>query len=89
MFHRMTRVAVFALALGAAPLAAQDDDIIRAHGYSFYGELSYPEDFTHFNYVNPDAPKGGAIALPAQGTFDSMNPFSRKGRAGALSIGDI
>ena len=35
--------------------------------------------------MNPDAPKGGAIALSAQGTFDSMNPFTRKGRAGALS----
>ena len=89
MFHRMTRVAVFALALGAAPLAAQDDDIIRAHGYSFYGELSYPEDFTHFNYVNPDAPKGGAIALPAQGTFDSMNPLLAQGAGGRAVIGDI
>ncbi|MBN2760512.1 MAG: ABC transporter substrate-binding protein, partial [Rhodobacteraceae bacterium] len=71
MFHRMTRAIALsglALTLIAAPLSAQDDNIIRAHGYSFYGDLSYPPDFTHFNYVNPDAPKGGAIALSAQGT---------------------
>ena len=85
MFHRMTRAATFALALGAAPLAAQEPEMIRAHGYSFYGDLSYPADFPHFDYVNPDAPKGGTIALSAQGTFDSMNPFTRKGRAGALA----
>ena len=58
MFHRMTRVAVFALALGAAPLAAQDDDIIRAHGYSFYGELSYPEDFHAFQLRQPRRAQG-------------------------------
>ncbi|SUZ31347.1 Periplasmic oligopeptide-binding protein [Roseibaca ekhonensis] len=85
MFQRITRATAFALALGAAPIAAQETEIIRAHGYSFYGDLSYPADFAHFNYVNPDAPKGGTIALSAQGTFDSMNPFTRKGRAGALS----
>ncbi|MCL1627774.1 extracellular solute-binding protein [Roseibaca sp. V10] len=85
MFHRMTRAAAIVVALGVTPLAAQEPEIIRAHGYSFYGDLSYPADFAHFNYVNPDAPKGGAIALSAQGTFDSMNPFTRKGRAGALS----
>ncbi len=86
---RAVLAATFALMIGAAPLAAQvdaaDASIIRAHGYSFYGELSYPPDFAHFDYVNPDAPKGGSISLAAQGTFDSMNPFTRKGRAGALS----
>lgn len=61
------------------------DDIIRSHGYSYFGDLSYPEDFTHFDYVNPDAPKGGEIVLDASGTFDSMNPYSRKGRAGVYS----
>ena len=35
--------------------------------------------FTHFPYVNPDAPKGGRIVLGALGTFDSLNPFIIKG----------
>nr|WP_236628076.1 MULTISPECIES: extracellular solute-binding protein [unclassified Sulfitobacter] len=59
--------------------------MIRSHGYSFYGDLKYPADYEHFDYVNPDAPKGGEISLSALGTFDSMNPYSRKGRGGALS----
>ncbi len=74
-----------ALALGhAAPTLAQDD-LIVTHGYSFYGDLSYPADFPHLRYVNPDAPKGGEISISAQGTFDSMNPFTRIGRAGVLA----
>ncbi|MEM5522037.1 extracellular solute-binding protein [Sulfitobacter sp. AS59] len=64
---------------------AQEGKIIRSHGYSFYGDLKYPADYPHFDYVNPDAPKGGEIAISTLGTFDSMNPYSRKGRGGALS----
>ena len=65
--------------------AVEEEGVIRAHGYSFYGDLTYPEGFEHFSYVNPDAPKGGSISISAQGTFDSMNPFTRRGRAGLLS----
>jgi len=71
--------------MGVGRAAASEDEIIRAHGYSFFGNLSYPEDYPHFDYVNPDAPKGGEISLYAPGTFDSMNPYARKGRAGRLS----
>ena len=75
------------LALAAAGMARSEDhvEIVVSHGYSFYGDLKYPADFTHFDYVNPDAPKGGEIALGVVGTFDSMHPYTRKGRAGALS----
>ena len=59
--------------------------IVKSHGYSFYGDLTYPADYPHFNYVNPEAPKGGEISISTLGTFDSMNPYSRKGRGGALS----
>ncbi|MEM1351098.1 MAG: extracellular solute-binding protein [Pseudomonadota bacterium] len=72
------------MAFFAANARAQDN-MIESHGYSFYGDLTYPEDFAHFDYVNPDAPKGGEIALSVVGTFDSMHPYTRKGRAGALS----
>ncbi len=57
----------------------------KTHGYSFFGELNYPADFEHLAYVNPDAPKGGEISIWGFGTFDSMNPYSRKGRAAALA----
>lgn len=77
---------VFGVALVLATAArAADDDVISSHGYSFYGDLTYPADYPHFAYVNPDAPKGGEISIATLGTFDSMNPFTRKGRAGALS----
>lgn len=74
------------LTLGLVPAAqASEDDLIVSHGYSFYGDLSYDADFPHLRYVNPDAPKGGEISISAQGTFDSMNPFSLVGRAGVYS----
>lgn len=77
--------AVFLTAMFMVQMARAEETMIRSHGYNFFGELSYPEDFEHFNYVNPDAPKGGEISIWASGTFDSMNPYSRKGRAGRLS----
>ncbi|WP_050604996.1 extracellular solute-binding protein [Ruegeria sp. 6PALISEP08] len=64
---------------------ASDEGVTSSHGYSYFGNLDYPADYTHLNYVNPDAPKGGELSLAASGTFDSLNPYSRKGRAGALT----
>ena len=61
------------------------EEIIRSHGYSFFGDLQYPPDFTHFDYVNPDAPKGGEISLSTRGTFDGMNRYASKGRPGQYS----
>ena len=57
----------------------------KSHGFNFFGELNYSKDFPYLNYVNKDAPKGGEISIWSMGTFDSMNPYSRKGRAGALA----
>jgi len=77
------------LALGLAGLslgaASAEEPVISAHGYSFFGELSYPPDFEHLDYVNPDAPKGGEISIAVTGTFDTMNPYYRQGEAAALS----
>lgn len=70
----------------AGAVRAQDADTTVSHGYSFYGDLSYPADYPHFDYVNPDAPKGGDIAIAFVGTLDSMNPYSGKGRAHLFSI---
>jgi len=78
-------IAAWALIATPAQGQEQGQETIRAHGYSFYGDLSYPADFAHFTYVNPDAPRGGEISLWAPGTFDSMNPYSRRGRAGRYS----
>lgn len=49
------------------------------HAMSLYGDLKYPADFKHFDYVNPDAPKGGELKLSAMGSFDNLNPYIVKG----------
>ena len=66
-------------------LAESHETIITTHGYSYFGDLKYPADFPHLDYVNPDAPKGGEIAEWAPGTFDSFNLYTRAGNAAALS----
>ncbi|MDZ4093499.1 MAG: extracellular solute-binding protein [Paracoccaceae bacterium] len=73
------------LALAGFAMAARAQTVITAHGISTFGDLKYPADFAHLDYVNPDAPKGGEISEWAFGGFDSMNPYSVKGRAGGLS----
>ena len=76
-----------ALLMGALLLAGQAraQDLIETHGYSYFGDLKYPADFAHLDYVNPDAPKGGEISEWAPGTFDGFNPYFRGGNTAALS----
>ena len=57
----------------------------HAHAIAMHGEPKYGPDFTHFDYVNPDAPKGGTLRLAESGTFDSFNPFIPKGTPGVSS----
>ena len=52
---------------------AQPAGDAERHGMSSFGELKYPEGFPHFDFVNPNAPKGGLVRLGALGTFDSFN----------------
>jgi len=62
------------------------DGAFAAHAFSLYDTPKYPAGFTHFAYVNPDAPKGGELYLanPDRRTsFDKFNPFSLKGVAAA------
>jgi len=49
------------------------------HGLSLFGNLKYSHNFTHFDYVNPQAPKGGKVRYATVGSFDSLNPFILKG----------
>ena len=60
--------------------------VYRTHALTLYGDPKYPADFTHFDYVNPDAPKAGQIRLAAIGTYDNLNPFILKGVAAAGSL---
>ena len=60
-------------------------DVTRVHGISVFGDLKYPPDFTHFDYVNPAAPKAGRIKIPAIDSFESVQPFALKGRKEILA----
>ncbi len=50
-----------------------------AHAMAMHGAPKYPADFSHFDYVNPNAPKGGTRTMQAVGTYDSFNPFIIRG----------
>ncbi|MEK9854208.1 MAG: extracellular solute-binding protein, partial [Rhodobiaceae bacterium] len=69
----------------AGSIATANAEAITSHGISTFGELKYSADFPHLDYVNPDAPKGGEISVWGFGSFDSMHPYTTKGRAGQLS----
>jgi microcin C transport system substrate-binding protein len=84
-----------ALALGAGAVAAlvvppaRAQEEVERHGMSAFGDLKYPPDFKHFDYINPDAPKGGTFSQigPARQynqnflTFNSLNSYILKGDA--------
>ncbi len=64
------------LGLGLAPQIAAGQP---TYAIAMHGDPALPADYDHLPYANPDAPKGGAIAFGAQGSFDSLNPFILKG----------
>jgi microcin C transport system substrate-binding protein len=75
-------LSIFALTISSGAMASGWGP--ATHGFATYHTLKYPADFAHFDYVNPEAPKGGRITVGAQGTFDSFNPFNIKGAPAAL-----
>lgn len=64
-----------------------EDAPVHHHALSLIGAPKYPADFTHFDYVNPDAPRGGVVRMSEIGSFDSLNPVLYKGEAaGGLGL---
>jgi microcin C transport system substrate-binding protein len=59
--------------LPATPARAESSELQWRHGLSLFGDLKYPPGFRHFDYVNPQAPKGGSVRFVALGTFDNFN----------------
>lgn len=71
---------LFAAALGCA--LASGAAAVERHGLSAFGDLKYAPDFAHFDYVNPDAPKGGKLSMIGTSrlvTFDTLNGYILKG----------
>ena len=90
-----TRRRVLKLAAGAAvgigalrwPGASQAADDVETHGLSAFGDLKYPANFSHFSYVDPQAPKGGTFSQIGPNrqfnqsflTFNSLNSYILRG----------
>src|SRR5262245_17347504 len=73
---------------GSATAQSAGPQVTVGHALSMYGDLKYPPGFAHFQYVNPEAPKGGDVKLAAIGTFDTLNPFVLKG-VPAVGLGTV
>lgn len=73
------RLLLAVLLLTTVPATGQAQDMVWRHATSLIGEPKYPADFPHFDYVNPDAPKGGVVRLSDTGGFDTLNPILPKG----------
>ncbi|EXF47256.1 ABC transporter substrate-binding protein [Pseudomonas sp. BAY1663] len=80
---RLLPLLLACLALSFPALAT----ISESHGYAQFGTLKYPASFTHFDWVNPRAPKGGRVKLMAAGTFDTLNPYTFKGTSPSATPG--
>ena len=74
------------LVAAIAPASHAADGVCH-HALSLIGAPKQAADFKHFDWVNPDAPKGGTIRQYVDGTFDTLNPFSDKGvKAAGLGL---
>lgn len=76
LLHTCLFCFVLSLSIVNDPLAGEP-----IHAISYYGEPKYPEDFAHFDYANPDAPKGGSLSIAQIGTFNNLHPYVDKGIA--------
>ncbi len=76
---------IFIILLIAAPSIAE---INISHAIAMHGKPKYGKDFTHVDYVNPNAVKGGKVVFSSTGSFDSFNPFILKGTS-AAGIGNL
>jgi microcin C transport system substrate-binding protein len=71
------------LLLAFVSFSGQSETIKENDAFAVLGEPKYAINFTHFDYVNPAAPKGGKVTLSATGTFDNFNRFALRGVAAA------
>lgn len=70
---------LFLLLLALFSLSANAQSIQESVAFAIIGEPKYAAGFSHFDYVNPQAPKGGTLTLAAIGTFDNFNRYALRG----------
>ena len=80
-FRSFLTLALCALPLSALAQEEQAQAVQKQYGLAMHGDAKYSQSDDHLDYVNPDAPKGGTIKMAAIGTFDTINPYSIKGKA--------
>lgn len=80
-------IGLIVMMMGSLTLAAEAQ-VTVSHAIGMRGEPKYPADFTHFEYVNPDAPKGGTLALHTIGTYDTFHRYAQRGNA-AIGSGEL
>ena len=78
---KLAGLSPFAKVIGVQIAQAEDRDF--RHALTLFDDIKYGPDFKHFDYVNPDAPKGGRVRFGIVGSFDSLNPYTFKGEPGA------
>jgi microcin C transport system substrate-binding protein len=87
MLFAAALAALAALTLMALPAAAQTPVDTWVHAFNMEGEPKYGPDYTHFDYVNVDAPKTGTVRLGDLGGFDTFNPILPQGEvAGGIGL---
>jgi len=87
MLARRFAILMISLAFASSTFSsgglAQEADRRWQHGIATVGELKYPEGFARFDYTNPEAPKGGALRLAVEGSYDTLNPLLARGEPAA------
>ena len=83
--RRLIVATSFTVAAAAATSTLATEDLAGAHALSMFDDVKYGPEFEHFDYADPNAPRGGELRLAALGTFDNLNPFILKGNAAAGS----
>jgi len=72
---------------GTATTTSGADTVTTAHAIAMHGKPKYAAGFTHFDYVNPGAPKGGVLRLARESSFDSFHPYIAKGSPATTDSG--
>ena len=88
MWNPIRRLMVAAFLSVTAPAASPAfaaEGLAGAHALSMFDDVKYGPEFEHFDYADPNAPRGGELRLAALGTFDNLNPFILKGNTAAGS----
>jgi microcin C transport system substrate-binding protein len=81
-YRQDVRARFAALVLSALSFGLQAETLNESYAFAQLGEPKYSTDFSHYDYVNPAAPKGGDVRLAAIGTYDNFNRYAPRGVPG-------